>query len=163
MFFGLMEWFYGSKISGKIPDYRALFIAESDGAPLAEDWLSRLILEWDKINEAKPVCMAGAMIPDVVNNHPHINGGCAFMSGDHNFLKWIVTKVGGLSVSAGWDWVLVKQFETIGWADMPSIKSEWHRPSFTEEEWPRYVKHGIVWLHGNHDDSLIDLARKKLL
>ena len=162
-FFGSMEWFYWKKESGQIPNYKAMFIAESDGAPLVDDWLGRLSIEWDKLNEMRKVYMAGAMIPDVVNNHPHINGGCAFLSGELDFLKWIVTRVGGIPTAAGWDWVLNKQFETWGWSDLPCIKSYWRMPTFTEEQWKPELMKGTVWLHGVKDDSLLDLARKKLV
>jgi hypothetical protein len=79
------------------------------------------------------------------------------------FLKWLVTKIGGTNVSSGWDWFLAREFEKWGWSDTPSIKSYWRRPSFTEKEWLPELKKGTVWLHGVKDDSLIELARKKLL
>lgn len=162
-FFGSMEWFYYRIVDGKIPAYQAMFIAESDGCPIVEDWLPRLVLEWKKVNELKKVYMAGALLPDVVNNHPHINGGCALLSGDVAFLKWIVTQTAQHNVHAGWDWFLNREFERWGWADIPSIKSYWHRPPFTEAEWIPELKKGTVWLHGVKDDTLLDLSRRKLL
>ncbi len=163
LFFGIMEWIHGRKEAKTIPAYRAVFLAESDGAPLSDDWIARLSLEWDKLNELQPVYMAGAFIPDIVNNHPHVNGGCCFLSTDDKFTGWITKQIAGIKSNAGWDWILNRHFEKWGWADMPSIKSEWHRPAFTEKEWDSYVKRGVVWLHGLHDDSLMEVARKKLL
>jgi hypothetical protein len=163
IFFGMIEWFHGMIESERVPKYKALFIAESDGAPLTYDWLSRLVWEWDKVNELKKVYMAGALVPDIENNHPHINGGCAFLSGDMKFLHWLVKKVGGINIAAGWDWILHKRFEEWGWSDIPSIKSYWRRPAFTESDWLPEIKKGTVWLHGVKDDSLLDLSRKKLL
>jgi hypothetical protein len=164
-FFGTMEWFYHKMAAYQIPAYKAMFIAESDGVPMVDDWISRLVLEWKKANELKKVFVAGALLPDPTptGKHTHINGGCCFLSGDLTFLKWVTMNVGSGNVAAGWDWFLAREFEKVGWADIPGIKSEWHRPSFSESEWVQYVKRGTVWLHGIKDDSLLDLARKKLI
>lgn len=156
-FFGTMEWF-----QSKAANYKALFIAESDGAPLVADWIQRLSLEWDKANEMKPVYVAGAYIPDK-GGHDHINGGCNFISSDEKFLHWLVNKVGGITISAGWDWALSEEFKKWGWADITSIKSYWRRPTFTDAEWTPELNKGTVWLHGLKDNSLLELSRKKLL
>lgn len=164
-FFGSMEWFYYRVADGKCPAYKAMFIAESDGCPLYADWLQHLRMEWNKVNELKPVVVAGPLIKDgnPFTQHDHINGGATFVSGDPEFLKWLVTNVSSHGINAGWDWFLSKEFEKRGWADIPSIKSYWRRPTFTEAEWLPEIKKGTVWLHGVKDDSLLEIARRKLL
>lgn len=163
-FFGTLERVYYDIQAKKCPHYKAIFVAESDGGPLSQDWISSLSYEWDRLtNEAGGrLCMAGDMI--VSGGKQHINGGCCLLATD-NFLHWLAVKIGDCSPSVGWDWDdrLLMEFRRRGWADTATIRSEWRTSTFTTEHWNRCSKDGVVWFHGVKDNSLITMAREILL
>ncbi len=155
---GMLEWFYHKKESGKIPNYRALFVAESDCIPLQRDWIARLTAEWDKIPQ--PKVMAGAWLSNGVRpGLGHINGGCCFLSGDPKFLKWMLRQS---LPRAGWDYALAPAMKQWGWANIPMIRSEWRTP-ITEETFKTEQEAGTIFYHGCKGLAGIDLARKNLL
>lgn len=158
IFFGALEWIYHKMAGGKIPHYKAILILGPDSAPLSKDWLPKLHQNWDKL---KNVYMAGALVEG--GGREHINGDCVLLSGDLKFLKWLAVKIGDVKLSAGWDWYLASAFKQWGWADIPSIKSYWRIPQFTQEDWTSSVNHGIDWVHGVKTDDLLLLSRKNLL
>lgn len=156
---GMIEWLFHKKNAKQLPDYKAVFCIEADGAPLRKDWINYLSQEWDRVNETIPIVMAG----DVLTNpqgYQHINGN-ALLSADLSFLKAVCHKA-GFNARAGWDYHLAPWFKQKGWADLQGIKSDWRRPAFKEEEWEKELAEGTVWLHGVKDNSLIEVARKKL-
>ena len=166
-FFGMIDWIYRDMVSkgGKSP-YKMVLVAESDCAPLYTDWIERMSKEWDRINAIKKVCIAGHLIPDgdVKRNNAHINGGSCMISTHPKFMEWMATKVaGGMRQDGGWDWLLTKKFEKIGWSHTPTIRSEWHRKSaFTMLDFQRLRGEGVVWFHGQKDNSLLDVARSMI-
>lgn len=162
-FFGTMDWALRGISSAKIPAYKAIFICAADTAPLARDAVEYLHQQWDS---HPGVFAAGAMVPSNVQdpNGTHLNGDCILLSGQPDFLFWLVKRIGGvMRRGGGWDWTIAPELELKGWADIPGIKSHYRRPSFTEEEWPGHVAAGVKWMHGIKDDSLLKIARKKLL
>lgn len=164
LFFGMSEWVFHKMESGQIPNYKAVFVMGADGVPFRQDWITYLHREWDAANSKKKIYMAGALILDehTDRGNDHINGDCALLSGDLKFFRWIVRDVRDISTSAGWDWILAKDFKTWGWAGFPGIRSHWRRPDLNEAEWDAEIAEGTVWLHGVKNDSLINIARKKL-
>src|SRR6476660_5410226 len=50
LFFGMLEWVYHKKEAGHIPNYKAIFVVESDCAPLASNWIQLLHKGWDELN-----------------------------------------------------------------------------------------------------------------
>lgn len=160
-FFGTLERVYSDILSKRSPHYKAIFIAESDGGPLAKNWIQLLSSEWDRVRAAanNRLCMAGHLIQH--GGRLHINGGCCLIATD-DFLHHMAVKVGDLQVQAGWDWHMNKEFEARGWSHTPMIRSEWRTPTFTTEHWNRCSKDGVVWFHGVKDNSLITMAREIL-
>jgi hypothetical protein len=156
LWFSVMEWAQSLIQAKKIPHYKAIFTCEADGAPIQRDWIARLSLEWNRVNIPKPVVMAGAMC----ENGPHINGN-ALMSGDLNFLTWIGRRVGCCDARVGWDYCLAPDFRKRGWADIPSMKSIYGQPTFSQEQYDEFVKNGWTWVHGCKDNSLIKYGRAR--
>lgn len=158
LWFSTMEWIHGNILSKRMPGYKAIFTFEADGAPLVQDWVSRLSKIWDRVNISGKVCMAGAML----DHGPHINGN-ALMSGDMNFLTWITKRVGGVNPGCGWDFVLAPEFRKHGWADVPEMKSYYHTRDYTPQQYLAMLKAGLVWIHGVKDNSLIRMGRERML
>lgn len=171
-FFGTMDWCLRGISSARIPAYKAIFVCAADTAPLARDAVEYLHQQWDLLASQKtllkgnPLVAAGAMVASNVQdpNGTHLNGDCVLLSGNPDFLFWLVKRIGGvMRRGGGWDWIIAPELALKGWANVPGIKSHYRRPSFTEEEWPGHVEAGIKWLHGIKDDSLLKIARRKLL
>jgi hypothetical protein len=162
LWFSVMEWVQSLVFYKKIPQYKAIFTCEADGAPIIQDWVNWLSLEWDRVNRPKPVCMAGALIPPIpgCTDRWHINGN-ALMSGNPKFLYWIARRIGGSRPGCGWDYCLAGDFQRIGWADVPGIKSIYNTPTFTPEQYVEMIKNQWVWIHGVKDTSLIRMGREK--
>lgn len=160
LFFGTLEFVYHMMAAGKIPSYKAVMNFASDVVPLQANWLAHMHDIWNALQQRGRVTNAGALID---GDHPHINGDAFLMSGDLDFLKWLVKDIGGIRQRAGWDWILAPQFQARGWANIPSIISLWQTktmPRAVAEEWR---KRGIVLIHGVKDDSLLAHARSILL
>jgi hypothetical protein len=160
IFFGAMEHIYHKIASGKFPHYKSVFLLAADSAPIHKDWLARLHFTWDLAVEHRKVHVAGAWIP---GEREHINGDCMLFSGDLKFLKWLAIDVQDIPNRGGWDWLLGDKFRQWGWADFPSIKSLWRKPSFSQEEWESFRKLGVDWIHGIKTDDVLELSRKNLL
>jgi hypothetical protein len=163
IFFGALEWVYHKMAAKQIPHYRSILILGGDGAPLSRDWLSSFINESEMLHK-KQVFVSGALVQAKEHGHDHINGDCMLLSGNLDFLRWLAVTVGDVSVSAGWDWVLAKEFENWGWKGLPFVKSVWNRrKEFTQADWDAEVAAGTVWFHGQKAYSLLNLGRKNLL
>jgi len=156
LWFSVMEWVNSMSAAKKIPQYKAIFTCEADGAPIQRDWIARLSSEWDRVNAPKPVCIAGAL----VDPGPHINGN-ALISGHPNFLRWIARRTGSVRPGGGWDFVLAQDFQRIGWADIPGVKSIYNTPTFTQEQYEGMLQQDWIWVHGGKDTSLIQMGRKR--
>jgi hypothetical protein len=156
LWFSTMEWVQSMTQARKIPQYKAIFTFEADGAPIKQDWIASLSSEWDRVNTPNPVCIAGAL----VDPGPHINGN-ALISGRPKFLHWIARRVGGVRPGTGWDFVLARDFQRIGWADIPGVKSIYNTPTFTQEQYEDMVRQDWIWVHGGKDTSLIQMGRKR--
>lgn len=160
LFFGGLEYVYHSIMGKKMPHYKAVLVLGADTTPLEKDWLARIHEAWD--SRMSGVYVAGAMLPAA--GRDHINGDCILLSTDPKFLKWLAVDVGDVTTTAGWDWHLAGQFSSWGWQNFPIIKSAWNRKiEFTELDWLTETSAGTVMFHGQKGDSLLDLARKKLL
>lgn len=160
LWFGTIEWCYHMIAAKKAPAYRALINMEADCIPLRRDWLAEIRRQWISVSKDRPVAMAGDIIN--VGGRDHINAN-AVISGDLRFLKWMATIAGGHEKRAGWDWYLAGDICRWGWARLPGIKSRWNTPTFTDADWIREVSEGTTLFHGVKDESLLDMARKKLL
>jgi hypothetical protein len=151
-----MEWVTSMTRAKKIPSYKAVFTFESDGAPICRDWVARLLAEWDRVSEQKPVVIAGAL----VNPGPHINGN-AMLSCRLEFLEWLCRIMGSSTMQVGWDYAYAKQFEKIGWADIPGMKSIYNTPTFDAGAYQWMQGEQLIWVHGVKDSSLIQMGRKR--
>lgn len=160
IFFGAMELIYGRMLKGSIPHYKAVLILGADSAPLRPNWLEQMHSAWDDGNKTKKICIAGAVLP---GEHEHINGDCTLLSGDLEFLKWLVVDIQDVRYRAGWDWILADDFKRRGWLDLPFVKSLWRKPGFTHAEWDDYFNAGVSWIHGVKTDDVLDITRKNIL
>lgn len=156
LWFSVMEWVQSMVFAKKIPNYKAIFTCEADGCPIQRDWIARLSSEWDRVNKEKPVVIAGAL----VEPGPHINGN-ALISGHKNFLTWITKRIGGVRPGAGWDFILARDFERIGWADVPGIKSIYNTATFSLDSYKNMIAQNWIWVHGVKDLSLIRMGRER--
>ncbi len=156
LWFSVMEWVQSMIQARKIPHYKAIFTCEADGCPIQRNWIEWLSLEWDRVNRVKPVVIAGPMVPP----GPHINGN-ALITGNLKFLSWITRRVGGVQPGGGWDFVLRRDFERIGWSDIPCMKSIYNTPTFSQEQYEDMINRRWVWIHGVKDGSLIRMGREK--
>jgi len=163
LLFGTMEFFYHKINAEKIPWYKAILICEPDTVPLTKNWIETLSQEWDRINKPKTIRIAGAMVGGGEFGKQHINGGCVMLSGEMKFLNWMIKTAATYTAIAGWDWVLADEFKAWGWADIPGMKSYWHRPSMGFSEVESLIQKGIILLHGIKDDSLLRHTRSLLV
>lgn len=160
--FGALEYIYHRASSGKIPAYKAIWFMGADGAPFRKDWISYLHQEWGRVNTGKKIYVAGALVPGP-DERGHVNGDATLLSGDLDFLRWLVMDIGGIKGAAGWDWALSAEFHRWGLAGFPGVKSHWRRPTFTEADWNAESVAGTYWLHGYKGPELHSLARKYLV
>lgn len=156
LWFSVMEWAYSMIDAKKIPHYKAIFTIEADCCPIQSDWLRKISVLWDKANESRPVFVAGAL----VDPGPHINGNALFTTRPKE-LQWITKRIGGVAPGVGWDFVLARQFRNRGWANITQMKSLWHTPTFTQDQYEDMLKNDWIWIHGIKDLSLIRMGRVK--
>ena len=157
LFFGMIDWVYHMKASGKIPGYKSIFAIEADCLPLSADWLSVLDKDWDDESAKRELCIAGCWIKEGPFGVGHINGN-AFISGRLKFLKGL-SNVGGRFISgAGWDWVLSKEFKNMGWYGMPHMAFDW-RAVVTKEKLEGEMSRGMVWHHGGKNKDAVKICR----
>jgi hypothetical protein len=162
-FFGTMEWFYHKKNLKQVLPYKSVLLIEADDVPLQLGWIKRMSETWDRASATGKVCVAGPWLENgPVPDCGHINGNC-FITGDLNFLKWLVTRVSDVNIGVGWDYILAPQFKERGWLNLPEIKSVWRQP-ITEQIFIDQINQGetVLW-HGSKGDTGIKLARKFLL
>jgi hypothetical protein len=159
LWFGSMEWVKSMLEAKKIPAYKAVFTFESDGVPLAANWINQMSMAWDEAVAKAPTFVLGAYL---TAPGPHINGNALF-SCHPGFLHWIVRQVGGAPPNAGWDYVLYRDFKRWGAYDLPGLKSYWGSKTFPEAAFQRELANGTFYVHGVKDDSLLNMARKKFL
>lgn len=164
LFFGMLEYVYHMISAGKIPSYPAIFNMASDVVPLSPAWIEYLQHQWAFLpaNLRHPVYAAGALI-NADGDHPHINGDAFLMSGELQFLKWLVKDIGGIRQRAGWDWILADSFRARGWANIPGVHSLWQTPTMSRAAAENWRRDGAVLIHGVKDDSLLQHARAILL
>lgn len=163
VFFGGLEWFYHKKKAEQIPAYRAVINLESDCVPLVHDWLPKIVSAWDEGVKKASAYVAGALLPGDADHRDHINGGCCLLSGDLDFLSWLVLKASTFRTEGGWDWILAHDFKRWGWLNIPGVRSYWKTDHFEPDRWDREINQGVFMIHGIKDDSLLTLSRKKLL
>ena len=157
---GTLENIYHRMESGRIPHYRAVFLAESDCCPLHKDWIALLSTRWEVLARDRKICIAGAFVQgDGI--HLHINGS-AMVSTDLEFLKWL-TKMSHCRPGVGWDYCLAKEFERRGWAAMPGMQCHWHSPPMTERRFLELLEAKVIFHHGDKSEELLKLSRKHLL
>lgn len=156
LWFSTMEWAQSMIAAKKVPQYKAIFTCEADGCPIQRNWIERMSLEWDRVNQKSPVVIAGAL----VEPGPHINGNALF-TGDPDVLHWIARRVSGVRPDCGWDFCLASEFQRRGWADIPGIKSIYNTPTFSAEQYKKMIDSDLIWVHGVKDTSLITLGRKR--
>lgn len=159
LWFGSMEWVQSMMADKKVPAYKAVFTFESDGVPLAPDWIQQFAADWDVEAKKHETFIFGAFLKAPGD---HINGNC-LVSGHPAFLHWLVRKKGGSPPRAGWDYALYADFKKWGARNYPKLKSYWNTKSFSEDGFRTELKNGTVWLHGVKDNSLLTMARKKFL
>jgi hypothetical protein len=161
LWFGTMEWVYSYLEAGKIPAYKAIFTCEADGAPVFPDWISRMSAAWDATQKLdKPVYIAGPLVKGE-GVEEHVNGNC-LVSGKLNFLHWITRRIADCPPRAGWDYALRYAFKQWGWANIPGMVSYYNTPRFSGDEFREMKKKGLIWIHGDKSNCLIDYGRELL-
>lgn len=159
LWFGAMEWAYSFMESKRVPQYKAIFTCEGDGAPVLPNWLQLMSSAWDGTQQGqKKVYIAG---PLVKGNgvEEHINGNC-LISGNLKFLHWITRRVGDCPSRMGWDYFLRDAFKQWGWANIPGMVSWYNTPHFPKEQFADMQRQGLIWVHGDKSNSLIDYGRE---
>ena len=158
LWFGTMEWAYSFMADKKLPNYKAIFTCEADGAPVFPDWIARMSAAWDLTQlAAKKVYVAG---PLVSGNgvEEHVNGNC-LISGNMTFLHWIARRVSGVPGGCGWDYYLRTAFKQWGWSNIPGMVSYYNTPRFSLEQFAQMRKQELIWVHGDKSNSLIEYGR----
>lgn len=151
LWFGVWEWIAGRQARGVA--YKMAFTCEGDGAPVAQDWISRLHQSWDK---SQPAYVVGAYLGD------HINGNGLF-SCHPAFVAYLTRRVVMVTRDAGWDRVLWPNFQQWGAKGIEEIRSYWQTPTMNPEWFEAEAASGAVWVHGVKDRSLHQRARKRLI
>jgi uncharacterized protein YdeI (YjbR/CyaY-like superfamily) len=163
LWLAVMEWVFHMKTAKKIPDYSAVFTFEPDNVPLVRGWIDYFQIAWElewKKRKGKLATM-GAMIPSGPKGK-HINGNALF-SADLNILSNLLKIVNRCPPSQGWDYYGAPEFEQIGWAEIPGVKSYWNTKTLSEKSCADEFAAGTLWIHGIKDDSLLDFSKHKLL
>jgi len=157
LWFGTIDWIYGMREAKRIPNYKAVFTFEADGAPLVPHWIPVLSNAWDVAQKLAKVYVLGAHLQFPGS---HINGNGLF-SCDHEFIYWLARKKCAASPHCGWDYEMAPEFQKWGWQNCPAIKSYWRCSSFNREQFDKEVSLGVAYLHGVKDSSLLDICRSK--
>lgn len=150
-----VEWVYCMKEANRIPNYKAIFLCEPDGAPIFRDWTVRMSKAWDVANQVKPVVIAG---PLVQGPEWHINGNC-MLSGDLKFLKWFA-RAPRQRTAGGWDYVMFPTFKQMGAANVPLMRSYYNTQHFSWEEYKKMQEEQLIWVHGDKRQCLINYGRQ---
>lgn len=132
---------------------------ESDCVPLTRDWLDQLDAEWDR----QPVefRLLGCNAEGGVS---HINGNM-LISGEHDFLKWVVTEVGlgGCPRQEGWDTWLFPRFLKWGCRTTPLMQTNWQTRTVPAGFYESIRRSGRVFHHGVKDVSLLKMVKAAVL
>jgi len=152
----VMEWAASMSQAKKIPEYKAIFTCEADGAPLFRDWITRMHEAWDQVSREKPVVVAGPLVLP----GPHINGNC-LVNGSPKNLNWLAHGMPSVHPAVGWDYLLAPLLKKAGWANIPGMRSIYNTPTFSAERRKSLQEEGVFWVHGGKDDSLIRLGREE--
>lgn len=153
-----IEWVRCMKEGKKVPDYKAIFLCESDGGPVSADWIEKMHAAWDQANANGAIFQAGPYIPPPIE---HINGNC-LINAALPALKWFC-KCEWQNKPGGWDWVGYESFKKVGAVDIPGMKSLYGKLWFSEDEWKKLVSDGVIWCHGDKSNDLIYWGSKHLL
>ena len=160
IWFGAVEWVFHMMEAQRLPHYAALLNLEADVVPMDRNWLRAIAQRWDSLNRAKRLVQAGSLVN--MGGKEHVNA-VSVITGDFNFLRWL-NRVGSSNFrGGGWDFALAPQIKQFGYANMPEIKLDWNLKTFDPDRWDAERQKGTVLFHGCKDDSLLTLAREKLL
>lgn len=153
-----VEWAYCMMDAKRIPQYKAIFLCEADGGPVSRDWIAKMSNAWDMANARKPVVIAG---PLVYGPSEHINGNC-MLSGDLNFLRWMVRGPKEQS-RGGWDYVLWPTLKQKGAANILGMRSYYNSPHFSLDQYHQFQNEDVIWMHGDKGSDLVKWGRQELL
>jgi hypothetical protein len=141
--------------------YKAVLTFEPDCTPLCQNWVEKLHEAWDVAG--KPI--VGDLLPLTTladgTKINHINGNALF-SCDPTFLKWLGVKEKKVRPTVGWDSELTKDFEALGWADTPAIRSDYRCKVVTGKHLENFLKEGVVFHHGCKTDDLFNLVKDRV-
>lgn len=157
LWFSIVEWVYSMRCANKLPAYKWIFPFEADTAPISKNWIAEISEDWDKHQKY----VVGS---ETFHWCHHINGNL-MLSGDLNFLKWLVMGVtsGGVRPGGAWDLDLFPKFARWGVGFSPRIKNVCGKPSLNQEEFDYFRNQGVSFLHGVKSNDLYNLSRKNLL
>lgn len=153
-----MEWVRCMKEANKVPDYKAIFLCEGDGAPVFVNWIEKMHAAWDAVNAKGPVLQAGPYMPPPTE---HINGNC-LMNGSIGALRWFCNRK-WQTKAGGWDWVGYEEFKKHGAVNIPGMKNLYAKTSFTEAEWQKLREEDVIWCHGDKANDLLYWGSKHFL
>jgi hypothetical protein len=151
LWFGLWDWLCERQAKGAV--YKMLFTCEGDGAPVCNDWVTRMHRVWDA---CQPASVVGAFLGD------HINGNGLF-SGHPAFSSWLSKRVVAVSYGTGWDRAMWTSFQQWGARGVEDIRSYWQTRTMTQEWFDAEAAAGTIWVHGIKDESLHQMAKNRLL
>lgn len=153
LWFSLLEWVYKSKLENSAPDYQWIFPFEADCVPSSKTWINDLDEEFNRLNAT----MVGA---EWLHGQHHLNGNMV-VSGDMNFLKWLVKgiTVAGVPRHEPWDVYLFPQFTQWCVGFSKRIINCYARRTISRGEFDDLQKRGLSIIHGVKDDSASHWAR----
>lgn len=157
LWFSLLEWVYKTKLEGTSPDYKWIFTFEADCVPSSKTWLNDIDEEFIRLN----TMLVGA---EWLHGLHHLNGNI-LVSGDKNFLTWLIKGVtlAGVPPHEPWDVFLFPQFTQWGVGFSKRIINCYARRTMSRVEFDDLRHQGFSVIHGVKDDSALHWARSSFV
>lgn len=149
----LMHWAYDMHKSKKM-EYSAILTTEADAAPLAADWDEKLATAWHRHPEVSVM----GFWHDSGSDVGHINGNALFDPS----LVTMSDKLIGCAEQSPWDIYHAPLFKSLGWSPCKEIHSEWKMETIEPKQIEKFIKQGVVWLHGVKDASVREWVSSNL-
>ncbi len=156
LWFGVLEWYLRQVLERKIPQYSAIYTVEADWIPLRRDWTKHIWAAWQTQNPDFRHPRIHVMGVRLLAPIEHINGNL-LISGELQFLQYIVSFSSQVRNKEAWDVRLFKIFERSGIAELPGAASWWRFESRDIDILDQIVATFGIF-HGIKDDFLLNFA-----